>query len=112
MQPVNVTLREAVRIFCVRIGQKPVTYRFKEIRGDFSRHANVTGAELVFSGLTRQTIKAAMFGLNLKDTVKGDRKTAWSEQVRWTYEGPKIKFQVTLRLYKNNTQSFNFTTVW
>lgn len=112
MQPVHVTLREVVRIFCVRIGSEPIKARYKEEQHDHMRHSVVLNAELVYGKLARDRIKAAMKGLVFRDAQKGTRITPWKEQIRWTYEGKHIKFQVTCRIYKDGQHTFSFSTLW
>lgn len=112
MQPVHVTLREVVRIFCLRLGQDPIKTLFKQEQQDHMRHPFVLSAELVYGNLSRTSIKETMKGLVFKDALKGGKAGLWMEQVRWTYEGQKIKFLVTLRIYKDGTHKFFFSTIW
>ncbi len=112
MQPVHVTLREVIRILCLRLDATPTKLLFKEQKHDHLKHSTVISAEAVFQDLTKSTVTQAMKGLPLKDVKHGDKTSPWKAQIRWQYEGTKIKFLVTLRVYRDGTYTFFFSTVW
>lgn len=112
MQPVHVTLREVVRILCLRLRAQPTKLLFKEEKHDHLRHSTVISAEAVFLGLTKAAVTEAMKGLPLKDVQHGSKTSPWKAQIRWVHEGAKIKFMVTLRVYRDGTYTFFFSTIW
>jgi len=111
-QQVPLTLREVVRVFNLRMGRKPLTYRYKEEQHDHQRHPAVLGAELVFDKVTPAMVKHAMQGLDVVEPIHKVKGNLTTHAASWKYESPTFKFRVTLRVHAHSQASFIFTTIW